>query len=314
MEQPNHQSSQASVVVPGNHDGVHLGHRALIHAALQIAQPRHLRTIAFTFDPHPTNIFAPDRVPPLLTTPERRVELLRKVGADEVIVQAFDSEFAALAPEAFFEKRLVNELSAKALVVGPDFGFGAKRSGNVDTLRALGERYGISLSIVPPVMVGDQQVSSSAVRRAICAGEVERATELLGRAHEVCGRVIEGDRRGRTLGIPTANLDCEPVLKPLDGVYAVMVRQIEPPSDTRYQGVANIGLRPTFGRDRSVEIHLLDTEGDFYRATLRVAFISRLRGVKAFSEVDQLVAQIRRDISLARDALNKINPGIVSWI
>jgi riboflavin kinase/FMN adenylyltransferase len=308
------QRPQASVVVPGNHDGVHLGHRALIEAANAIARREGLRTVALTFDPHPTNIFAPERVPPLLTMCERRAELLRKVGADEVIVQPFDPEFAAMSPEAFFQNRLVDGLNARALVVGPDFGFGVKRSGNVDTLRALGEGYGLRLSVVESVIVADQQVSSSAIRKAIAAGEVELAAAFLGRAHELCGRVIEGDGRGRTLGIPTANLECEPVLKPADGVYAVVVRQIEPSNDTRYAGVANIGHRPTFDRDRSVEIHLLDFTGDLYGSTLRVAFVSRLRGVKAFKEVDQLVSQIRKDISFARGVLNQINPGIVSWI
>jgi riboflavin kinase/FMN adenylyltransferase len=286
----------------------------LIDTALAVAKREGLRTIALTFDPHPANILAPEHVPPLLTTIERRIELLRKVGADEVIVQTFCSEFAGLSAEEFLQKGLVEALHARALVVGTDFGFGANRSANVETLQALAQRYGLQLSVVQPVRVGPQQVSSSAIRRAISAGEVEQAALWLGRPHELSGRVAQGDRRGRTLGVPTANLNCEPVLKPLDGVYAVVVRQIEPPKDTRYLGVANIGLRPTFGRGHSVEVHLLDFTGDLYGATLRVGFIRRLRGEQAFREVDQLVSQIQSDISLARQVLNKTDPGMLSWI
>lgn len=304
----------ASVVVPGNHDGVHLGHRALMDTASALAKREGLRTVALTFDPHPANILAPERVPPLLTTIERRVELLRKVGADEVIVQNFCPEFAGLSAEEFLQKGLVETLHARALVVGTDFGFGVNRSANVDTLQALARRYGIQLSVVQPVRVGPQQVSSSAIRRAISSGEVEQAAIWLGRPHELSGRVVQGDQRGRTLGVPTANLDCEPVLKPLDGVYAVVARQIEPPEGTRYLGVANIGLRPTFGRGHSVEVHLLDFGGDLYGATLRVGFLQRLRGQQVFSEVDHLVRQIQCDVSLARQVLNITDPGMLSWI
>jgi riboflavin kinase/FMN adenylyltransferase len=304
----------ASVVAPGNHDGVHLGHRALIDTARTLAVHEGLLTVALTFNPHPANILAPDLVPPLLTTIERRVQLLRGAGADEVIVQSFDNDFAALSPELFLKEWLIDALGARALVVGPDFGFGIKRSGNVETLRELGKGYGLRLLVVAPVRVGDQQVSSSAIRQAIGAGDVGKAALMLGRVHELSGLVVPGDGRGRTLGVPTANLNCDPVLKPLDGVYAVAARPIDPPSEGRYVGVANIGTRPTFGRGHSVEVHLIDFAGDLYGTALRVGFVKRLRGEKAFGEVDQLKAQIRSDIFIAREVLDETDPRILSWI
>jgi riboflavin kinase/FMN adenylyltransferase len=296
-----------SVIAPGNHDGVHLGHRALIEAALDCAKIRGLRTVALTFDPHPTQVLSPSRVPPLLTTIERRTELLRLAGADQVVVQPFGRDFASLTPEQFLRTSVIDRLRAKALVVGPDFGFGSKRSGNIDTLRQMGEKYGFDVTVVQPVVVAGQQVSSSAIRQAIAEGDLPRATLLLGRLHEVTGEVVAGCGRGKQLGVPTANLRPDPVMQPPDGVYAVAARMLQPEAGERLMGVANIGVRPTFDAGRSLEVHLFDFDGDLYGARVRIGFVQKLRGEKSFQGAEQLRAQIETDAQNARQVLQTID-------
>lgn len=315
MNEPEHAqpAPPPSVISPGNHDGVHLGHRALISAACQQAAPRGHRVVVLTFDPHPARVLAPEHAPPLLTTHARRAELLRGAGADAVVVQPFDSELASWSPERFVEELLVGRLGARGLVVGPDFRFGRKRAGDVDTLRRLGSRHGFDVVEVPPVTRDGEPVSSSNVRRALQEGDVERAAAMLGRFHDLDGVVIKGDQRGRSIGFPTANLECDPVLHPPDGVYAVVTRRLEAGAPI-WQGVANLGVRPTFQAGRSVEVHLLDVAPELYGARLRVGFVKRLRGEKRFDGLDALKAQIARDVESARDALRGADPELRAWL
>lgn len=289
---------QPSVVAPGNYDGVHLGHRALLEAAREMAGGD-LEVTVVTFDPHPAALLAPARAPALLTTPERRASILRRSGADAVEVVRFDTEFAAQSPEEFVQGTLIDELGARGVVVGPDFRFGKGRAGDVETLRDAAEQHSFALRVVDPVTHGGSVVSSTRIRSALSEGRVKEACILLSRAHDVGGMVVRGDQRGRTIGFPTANLECEPVLLPADGVYAVVVR-VEG-DDEVVHGVANLGVRPTVGAGRSVEIHLLDFAREIYGTKLRVAFIARLRGEERFSGLDALKAQIARDIERARD-------------
>ncbi|MBN1652710.1 MAG: bifunctional riboflavin kinase/FAD synthetase [Deltaproteobacteria bacterium] len=303
-----------AVIIPGNHDGVHLGHRALIYRARAYAGERGWRAVALTFDPHPTQILAPDRVPPLLTTIERRCELMKGAGADQVIVQQFGEEFASLSPEDFMQKWLFESLNARALVVGPNFGFGNRRSGDVQTLRRLGKKYDFEVLVVEPIRDAEEIVSSSAIRHAISKGDLQKATRYLGRVHEVSGKVVPGDKRGRELGFPTANLSCDSVLLPPDGVYAVAARKISPLHSELLYGVANIGVRPTFQAGRSVEAHLFDFDEDLYGATLRIGFVTRIRGEKSYQTADQLRKQIEKDSNLARALLPQIEKGELSWL
>jgi riboflavin kinase/FMN adenylyltransferase len=311
--------ARRSVVTPGNHDGVHLGHRALIDAARRLAarDAAGLRVVALTFDPHPLHFVAPDRAPPLLTTPERRAELLRGAGADEVAIQAFDTAFSLLTPEQFVDEVLVRELGACAVVVGTDFRFGAGRAGDVELLHTLGQPRGINVVTVSPVTLDGQLVSSSQVRAALARGDVELAARMLTRVHDFERRVVPGDRRGRTLGFPTANLELAGMMPPADGVYAVRVRVLDAAPDLPSEpllGVANLGVRPTLGAGRSMEVHLLDFAGDLYDRRLRVGFVARLRGEQKFPSIDALRAQIERDVAAARAALEHCEPGLLSWI
>ncbi len=301
-----------SVIAPGNHDGVHLGHQALVRTAREHARAHGLRAVALTFDPHPATLLAPARAPTPLTTVARRTELLRAAGADDVLVQPFTREFAALDPEAFLQTLL--DYSARALVVGPDFRFGRDRAGEVALLQQFGARHGLAVIVEPPVRIGDERVSSSAVREALGRGDVARATELLGQVADLTGTVIEGQRRGRTLGFPTANLATEPVLHPADGVYAVVVRVLDGSAPRLLHGVANLGVRPTLQAGRSCEVHLLNWSGDLYGVRLRVGWVARIRPEQKFPGIDALKAQIQSDCESARGTLAAANEGTWAWI
>lgn len=308
-----------SVVTPGNYDGVHLGHRALVATAREVASQSAtpLQVVALTFDPHPLQFVAPDRAPPLLTDLARRIELLRAAGADDVMVQPFDRDFSLLSPAEFVEQILVQRLNARAIVVGADFRFGANRAGDVALLEQLGAPHGISVTIVPPVTLEGEIVSSSHVRAALQRGDVARAARMLTRVHELERRVVRGFERGRTIGFPTANLELAGLLAPADGVYAVCVRVLDggPPfARERYRGVANLGVRPTVQGGRSMEVHLLDFAGDLYERTLRIGFVARLRGETKFADLDALRAQIARDVDAGKAALDECDPSLLAWI
>lgn len=301
------------VITPGNHDGVHLGHRALLRTARRLADERSYGTRALTFEPHPAALIDPARAPEKLTLQPRRAELLRGAGADSVVVLPFTTEFAAQSPEAFVESLLAQ--GARAIVVGPDFRFGRQRQGDVALLRELGAKQGFEVLIEEPVLLDHERVSSSAIRTALRAGEIANANRMLGRCHEVQGAVVKGDQRGRTIGFPTANLRAEPVLPPSDGVYAVVARQLDAEGDgENLLGVANLGTRPTFEAGRSVEVHLFDFDRDIYGASLRVGFIDRVRGEQRFSGIDELRAQIQRDCDRAREMLLARDRELERWI
>ncbi|GAB4204271.1 MAG: bifunctional riboflavin kinase/FAD synthetase [Sandaracinaceae bacterium] len=299
------------MVVPGNHDGVHLGHVALLARARAVAARLEARVVALTFDPHPLVLLSPTRAPEALTSIERRTELLRQAGADEVVVARFDERFAKLGPAAFVEHELVERLGACAVVIGADFRFGQGRAGDPEMLRQYGARLGFEVEVVDAVAASSlERVSSSAIREALKAGAVDEAARLLGRPYELDGQVVAGHRRGRTLGFPTANLDGIRVLVPRDGVYAVVARVLrdgrpradEPPMC----GMLNVGTRPTFDAGRSVEVHLLDVERDLYGATLRLGFVARLRDEQRFPGLDALVAQLRSDALAARSLASPV--------
>jgi riboflavin kinase/FMN adenylyltransferase len=299
-------------VIPGNHDGVHRGHRALVARALELAKPRGLRTLALFFDPHPLAVLDPSRAPTPLTTVARRVELLRGLGIDEVVVQRFDPALSAVEATDFVRDYLVAKYGAEAVVVGPDFRFGHRARGDTRLLETLGADLGFSVHLVEPVEHGGERVSSTRVRELLANGDVDRAAELLVRYHDTGGRVVRGDARGRTIGFPTANLATEPVLLPKDGVYAVAARVAG--FDEVVFGAANLGVRPTFGAGRSLEVHLLDFEGDLYDTEMRVGFLARIRGEQKFGGVEELVAQIGRDAARAREDAAGAREEWLRWV
>lgn len=294
---------------------MHLGHRALVDAAKRTADAHGWETLAMCFDPHPTAVLAPERAPLLITSMERRVEILRGAGCDDVVVLPFNDEFARTTPGRFVERVLLDACHAKAVVVGPDFHFGHKRSGNVGTLRQWGKREGFTVELVEPVMFKGESVSSTRIRRILSEdGNVEDAALMMARLHEISGRVIAGDRRGRQIGFPTANLEVEMLQRPKDGVYAVVARILDDPDAPRLDGVANLGERPTFEAGHAVEVHLLGFDGDLYGKRMRIGFAARLRGEMKFDGPQALRRQIERDCDQAKNALQHVSPELARWI
>ncbi|MBX3258200.1 MAG: bifunctional riboflavin kinase/FAD synthetase [Labilithrix sp.] len=290
-----------SAVIIGNLDGVHRGHQAVLRQARALADARGLCTVVLTFDPHPSQVLR-GFTPPRLATLERRVELLRRHGADDVVVEPFTLDFAALTPSRFAKELLVERLGARAVVVGENFRFGAKRAGDLEALRGFGRELGFEVAAAE--VAGDERgpFSSTRVRDAIAGGDLDEATRLLGRRHSISGVVEGGDRRGRTIGFPTANLGGVPEVLPPRGVYAVF-------ADDR-PGVMNLGVRPTVdGANLRVEVHLFDFDGDLYGQSMRVHLVSRIRDEKKFSGLDELRAQIALDAEAARRSLATAPPG-----
>jgi len=291
-----------SVLTLGNFDGAHLGHQAIVHRAVARARETAGVAVALTFEPHPVAVLAPAHAPLMLQTLHDRLASLAGLGIDVTVVQRFTRAFAALDPEAFVRDFLLRHVELAHVVVGYNVNFGRDRAGTSETLRALGARLGFGVEVVGPVAAGDgEQVSSTRLRTLLQAGDMPRARALLGRPYALRGRVVVGDRRGRTLGFPTANLHLRAgLLLPPDGVYAVGVEV----DGRAHEGVLNIGVRPTFaGRRRTIEVHLLDFSGDLYRRWLVVKLIERLRGEEAFSGPEALRAAIARDVERARRVL-----------
>jgi riboflavin kinase/FMN adenylyltransferase len=288
--------ARGSVIIIGNFDGVHRGHQALALCAVEKARALGVQPVALTFEPHPSTVLGRS-APPALTTLARKAELLARLGIEHVVVRRFDVGFASYSPERFARELLAEELSARVVVVGTDFRFGEKRAGDVDALRAFGATLGFEVA-PEEARDGRGPYSSSRARDAVAAGDLDEAEHVLGRRHSVSGVVGEGDKRGRTIGFPTANLRGVPELVPARGVYAVVVDRLEGGHARALgRGVMNIGVRPTVtgGALETREVHLFDLSADLYGAELRVHFVARLREERRFEGVDALKAQIAED-------------------
>lgn len=292
------------MVTIGNFDGVHRGHQHLLDVARGVGGP----VVAVTFDPHPTTVFAPDMAPKLLTTMPRRIELLGQHGADEVRALAFDREMAAWSPAEFVRTVLVGSLRAKAVVVGENFRYGSRASGDVPLLSEDLKEFGCLVKGVDLAEAGQlagQPLCSTLVRDLIATGRVAEAAGVLGRAHEVSGVVRRGDGRGKDLGFPTANVPVDDRYAiPADGVYAGRVVV----DGQSHDAAISVGTNPTFdGTERRVESYLMDVpEGiDLYDRDVRVEFVQRLRGMENFDSVDALVTQMHDDVAEARDVLRQ---------
>jgi len=281
----------------GNFDGVHVGHAALLGKLRDVARPLAGPAVALTFDPHPVCILHPERCPPALTTPSDRAEWMHQCGADQVLMLRIDRDMLQLTAKGFFDHIIRGKANPRAMVEGGNFGFGHNREGNIETLATLCRQAGIEFAPVPPVLVNGQSVSSSRVRDAVTRGMVAVAAQLLGRPYRLHGIVGTGQKRGQTLGFPTANLDQIPNLIPGDGVYGVRALV----EGKAWPGAANIGPNPTFGENaRKVEVHLIGFHGDLYDRAIAVDFLDRLRDTKRFSNADELAAQLRIDVEQAR--------------
>jgi len=292
-----------AAIAIGNFDGVHRGHQELFTQARRLAGTRG-RAVALTFSPHPARFFNPELAPPLITSEEQKLALLASCGLDAVVLEPFNRAFAALSPEAFCRSILAERLGARHVLVGHGFLFGARKAGTLATLGELGVALGFEVHGIRSVRVASIVVSSTKIREFILLGRVGGASMLLGRDYLVQGTVVAGKARGRTIGIPTANVAPENEILPRGGVYAGWVQL---PDLQIHPTVINIGTNPTFEKADAVslEAHLLDFSGDIYGQRIRVHFTQRLRNELRFASVDELVQAIHHDIEEARQLLRE---------
>nr|WP_247711263.1 bifunctional riboflavin kinase/FAD synthetase [Qipengyuania vesicularis] len=296
-------SLRGAIIALGNFDGFHLGHQAVAREAIDWARAEGRPSIIATFDPHPVRFFKPDAAPFRLTTLEQRQELYLAAGATAMLVFHFDGELAGTTAEDFVRVLLAEKLGVKGVVTGGDFTFGKARGGNFERLVELGREVGIEARAVDPVMDGGEPVSSSRVREALREGDPQEAARLLTRPFAIRGVVEHGDKRGRTIGYPTANLSIESYLRPKYGIYAVTGRILA--TGEVLKGAANIGVRPQFEPPKELlEPYFFDFSGDLYGQEIEVSFHHFLRGEAKFDSLDALTAQMAQDCKRARSLLS----------
>lgn len=283
----------------GVFDGVHLGHQQIIRQTINDARQHEAVSLIVTFDKHPNAIVAPDRVPPLIYSPPQKFRAIESLGADALLEIRFDNEFSQQTGEQFI-RNLAHELGRlQSICVGADFVFGHKRSGNVALLKSLGTETGFAVHGLAAVSLDGETVSSTRIREAIRAGDFDAASQMLGRAYSLAGKVVRGDQLGQQLGFPTANLETTGMLLPPNGVYAAHTSV----SGKSFRAVLNIGRRPTIQNqtpEPRVEVHLLDFHGELYGQELEITFATKLRDEQKYPSLDELKAQIARDVAEAR--------------
>jgi riboflavin kinase/FMN adenylyltransferase len=289
---------EAGVVTVGTFDGLHRGHQALLerltNKAIELGRP----SVLVTFEPHPLEIVRPGSAPRLLTVPDEKLEILAQTSIDRVVFVRFDRRLAGFEPRRFVEEILVARIGLAYLVIGYDHGFGRDRTGDADLLRRIGDEIGFGVDVVPPILVDGEPISSSLVRRALEAGDVERAAAALGRPYTLAGTVVPGAGRGRGLGFPTANVRIPDARKllPLEGIYAVRA-EID---SRRLDGLLHLGPRPTFDDPAvTVELYVLDFDGELYGRHVRISLCQRLRGIERFDSAAGLVAAMEADRAAA---------------
>ena len=301
-------SISGSILTIGNFDGVHLGHQVLLHRLVSRAREAKLPAVVMTFEPHPVKVLHPDRRMPRIFDLEDQKKKMRDAGVDLLVVEPFSREFSQVPPDRFIGEWIYRELSPKCVVVGYDFSFGANRGGSIEFLKDKAKALGFEVEVVPPFKVmasngSEVLVSSTRVRQAVEDGDVELARALLGREFYLGGLVGKGAGRGRTIGIPTANLSTSAELLPKRGVYAAWAYV----AGAKQKAVVNIGLNPTFvsgAHTLSIEAHLLDFAQDIYGEYLKLEFVGRLRDEMKFNSAAELVAQIHTDIAKGVEVLN----------
>lgn len=296
-------ADRGASVALGNFDGVHLGHRAVIDLARDPAAPLGI----VTFEPHPREFFAPAAAPFRLMNAEARTHRLEKLGVAQLYQLPFDAALAGMSAEAFVAGVLVEGLGVAHVTVGTDFCFGKGRKGNVATLRAAAARHGFGVTIADLVAAGGEEISSTAIRTALAEGRPRDAAAMLGHWHRIEGAVEHGDKRGKGLGFPTANMAIEGLHLPRLGVYAVKVDILTGPHRGSHDGAASLGVRPMFGTNRpNLESHLFDFDGDLYGAHLSVALVEYLRAEMTFDGLPGLIAQMQADCDRARAILSAL--------
>lgn len=281
----------------GNFDGVHKGHSQIIARLKHHANTVDGAAIVFTFDPHPVRLLRPEQTPPPLTWTNRKAELLSELGIDAIVAYPTNKAFLALSSQEFFDQIIVEAIGARAVIEGPNFFFGRKREGNVETLKQMCDVSGVELEIVEPIQRDDEYISSSRIRNLIRDGDVRLASQLLTRPYRIRGMVTHGAARGAQIGFPTANLDGIDTLIPHNGVYAGRVTF----GRRKHLAAVNIGPNPTFGEHATkVEVHILNFNESIYGQTIEVDFIERLRDIREFDSAEELIKQLESDISQVR--------------
>jgi len=302
------QAASPKVLTIGNFDGVHRGHRTLLERLIAHARSIALPAAVLTFEPSPREYFAPGQAPARLTSLREKLKLLEQCGVDQVYVCRFNARFASLSATDFIERILVQGLGTSYLMIGDDFRFGRGRTGDFGMLQRAGKEHRFKVDMMPTIDWEGERVSSSAVRDALENGEVEHAERLLGRAYQMSGRVMHGDKLGRQLGFPTANLQVKRKRLPLQGVFAVTLSGV---AAQPLPGAASLGVRPTVaaGLKPVLEVHLLDFARDIYGAHVTVNFKHKLRDEKKYDSLDVLKAQIARDVSATRSYFTNMQNG-----
>jgi riboflavin kinase/FMN adenylyltransferase len=300
---PRHRGCVATI---GNFDGAHLGHQAVIGQLADKAEALRLPTLVMLFEPQPQEFFVPAKAPPRLMRLREKLQALRRYAVDRVLCVRFDQAFADLEPEDFVHRVLVEGLGVKYLVVGDDFRFGHKRRGDFAMLQAAGREHGFQVVNMHSVAIDGERVSSTRIRAALAAADLGTAEKLLGRPYRMCGRVAQGDKIGRTLGVPTANIHLHRHSSPLKGVYAVEVFGL--PQEP-IAGAASIGTRPTVDGTRTLlEVHLFDFDRDIYGRYVHVNFLKKLSDEKRFASLDELKQKIQQDLAAARAFFRHYHP------
>jgi riboflavin kinase/FMN adenylyltransferase len=291
------------IVTLGNFDGVHLGHQTIFRKVKEEAQKKNGEAVVITFEPHPLKVLSPETCPPLLTPFRKKMMLIEKSGIDTVLCVEFTLAFSGISPFDFVKDILIGKVKAKKIVVGYNYHFGRKQRGDVEILRQVCKRFQVDVEVMEPLRIGSTTVSSSKIRELIKEGEVEEASKLLGRNYPVIGKVVQGAKRGQTLGFPTANLEISDELYPKAGVYAVTVEWHQ----QRFNGLANVGWNPTFppekmgeGKLISLEVYMLNFNQDVYGEEIQVSFRRRIRDEIRFDSPAQLIQQIQKDIQWAQ--------------
>ena len=290
-------------VTIGNFDGLHVGHQTMLARLQHVARARNLPTCVLSFEPHPREFFSPADAPARLSSLREKAEQLRGLGIDRLHIFHFNRAFAALTAAEFIQRVLVDTLHARYVLVGDDFRYGAQRAGDFALLASRGPALGFDADALPTVELAGERASSTAVRNALTAGDLAHATQLLGRPYSICGRVVQGDKLGRELGYPTANIQFKHNRPPLSGIFAVTLSGIQ---GRVLPGVASLGVRPTVkkaGAAPVLEVHLFDFDADIYSQRVRVDFLHKLRDEAKYPDLASLVAQIGRDVEDAKHYL-----------
>lgn len=295
-----HEDINDVVLTFGVFDGIHIGHQKLINWVVSRAKALGIEGIVISFDPHPAFSIS-GKIPPALTTAAKKVELLKILGVDRIVLEDFNERYSQISPEEFVKDVLIERFHAREVVVGYDCTFGKDRAGDKHLLKKLGDKYGFAVDVVGPYRLDGDVVSSTRTRAAISRGDLSLVSKLLGRLYSISGPVVPGKGIGHKIGYATANLEPQNQALPPCGVYAVRVKL----GEKRVSGILNMGTQPTFGKNEfRIEVHLLDFEGDLYGQNIEVDFIKKVRDEKTFASLDELTNQIKKDEVTARDILN----------